>query len=62
MENEIQVENKVIGINFIDIYICSGFYLLLLLFSGLGIEVVGIVSKVGSGVKYIKVGDCVVYV
>lgn len=62
VEYEIQVENKVIGINFIDIYICSGFYLFLLLFVGLGIEVVGVVSKVGNGVEYICVGDCVVYV
>lgn len=62
VEYEIQVENKVIGINYIDIYVCSGFYLLLLLLSGLGIEVVGIVSKVGYGVMYIKVGDWVVYV
>ncbi|EIX0886237.1 quinone oxidoreductase [Escherichia coli] len=60
-ENEIQVENKAIGINFIDTYIRSGLYPPPSLPSGLGTEAAGIVSKVGSGVKHIKVGDRVVY-
>lgn len=56
-ENEIQVENKAIGINFIDTYIRSGLYPPPSLPSGLGTEAAGIVSKVGSGVKHIK-GHC----
>ena len=59
-ENEIQVENKAIGINFIDTYIRSGLYPPPSLPSGLGTEAAGIVSKVGSGVKHIKAGDRVV--
>ncbi len=56
-ENEIQVENKALGINFIDTYIRSGLYPPPSLPSGLGTEAAGIVSKVGSGVKHIKAGD-----
>ncbi len=60
-EHEIQVENKAIGINYIDTYIRSGLYPPPSLPSGLGTEAAGIVSKIGSGVKHIKVGDRVVY-
>ncbi|UXY10668.1 quinone oxidoreductase [Kosakonia sp. ML.JS2a] len=60
-ENEIQVENKAIGINYIDTYIRSGLYPPPSLPSGLGTEAAGVVSKVGSGVTHIKVGDRVVY-
>ncbi|MDE5204715.1 quinone oxidoreductase [Citrobacter amalonaticus] len=60
--NEIQVENKAIGINFIDTYIRSGLYPPPpALPSGLGTEAAGVVSKVGSGVSHIKAGDRVVY-
>ncbi|WP_404841852.1 NADPH:quinone reductase [Citrobacter amalonaticus] len=59
--NEIQVENKAIGINFIDTYIRSGLYPPPALPSGLGTEAAGIVSKVGNGVRHIKAGDRVVY-
>ncbi|ELK1248234.1 quinone oxidoreductase [Citrobacter freundii] len=60
-ENEIQVENKAIGINYIDTYIRSGLYPPPSLPSGLGTEAAGVVSKVGSKVTHIKVGDRVVY-
>jgi NADPH2:quinone reductase len=60
-ENEIQVENKAIGINYIDTYIRSGLYPPPSLPSGLGTEAAGVVSKVGSGVQHIKAGDRVVY-
>lgn len=60
-EHEIQVENKAIGINYIDTYIHSGLYPPPSLPSGLGTEAAGVVSKVGSGVKHIKAGDRVVY-
>ena len=60
-EHEIQVENKAIGINYIDTYIRSGLHPPPSLPSGLGTEAAGVVSKVGSGVKHIKAGDRVVY-
>lgn len=60
-ENEIQVENKAIGINYIDTYIRSGLYPPPSLPSGLGTEAAGVVSKVGSKVTHIKAGERVVY-
>ena len=60
-ENEIQVENKAIGINYIDTYIRNGLYPPPSLPSGLGTEAAGVVSKVGSKVTHIKAGDRVVY-
>ncbi|HHD7457849.1 TPA: quinone oxidoreductase [Klebsiella oxytoca] len=60
-EHEIQVENKAIGINYIDTYIRSGLYPPPSLPSSLGTEAAGVVSKVGNGVKHIKAGDRVVY-
>jgi NADPH2:quinone reductase len=60
-ENEVQVENKAIGINYIDTYIRSGLYPPPMLPSGLGTEAAGVVSKVGSAVTHLKVGDRVVY-
>lgn len=60
-EHEVQVENKAIGINYIDTYIRSGLYPPPMLPSGLGTEAAGVVSKVGSAVTHLKVGDRVVY-
>lgn len=60
-ENEVQVENKAIGINYIDTYIRSGLYPPPALPSWLGTEAAGVVSKVGKGVTHIKAGDRVVY-
>lgn len=60
-ENDVQVENKAIGINYIDTYIRSGLYPPPALPSGLGTEAAGVVSQVGSNVTHIKVGDRVVY-
>lgn len=59
--HEIQVENKAIGINYIDIYIRSGLYPPPALPAGLGTEAAGVVSKVGRDVKHLKAGDRVVY-
>ena len=59
--NEVQVENKAIGINYIDTYIRSGLYPPPMLPSGLGTEAAGVVSKVGSDVTHLKPGDRVVY-
>jgi len=60
-DNEVQVENKAIGINYIDTYIRGGLYPPPALPSGLGTEAAGVVVKVGSAVKHIKEGDRVVY-
>ncbi|MDU2786300.1 MAG: NADPH:quinone reductase [Enterobacter sp.] len=60
-ENEVQVENKAIGINYIDTYIRGGLYPPPSMPSGLGTEAAGVVVKVGSAVKHIKEGDRVVY-
>ncbi len=60
-ENEVQVENKAIGINYIDTYIRSGLYPPPGLPSGLGTEAAGVISQVGSKVTQLKVGDRVVY-
>jgi NADPH2:quinone reductase len=60
-DNEVQVENKAVGINYIDTYVRSGLYPPPTLPSGLGTEAAGIVSKVGSAVSHLKEGDRVVY-
>ncbi|MCU5772626.1 quinone oxidoreductase [Erwiniaceae bacterium BAC15a-03b] len=59
--NEVQVENKAIGINYIDTYIRSGLYPTPGMPSGLGTEAAGVVTKVGSAVSVLKPGDRVVY-
>ena len=56
-----QVENKAIGINYIDTYVRSGLYPAPSLPSGIGTEAAGVVLKIGSGVTAIKPGDRVVY-
>lgn len=58
---EVQVENKAIGINYIDTYVRSGLYPPASFPAGLGTEAAGVVSKVGSGVTGIQPGDRVVY-
>ncbi|STT83239.1 quinone oxidoreductase [Klebsiella pneumoniae] len=61
-EHEIQVENKAIGINYIDTYVRSGLYPAAVAAERPGApRRPGIVSKVGHGVTHIKVGDRVVY-
>ena len=59
--HEVQVENKAIGINYIDTYVRTGLYPPPHFPSGLGTEAAGIVTQVGSAVSAIKVGDRVVY-
>lgn len=59
--DEVQVENKAIGINYIDTYVRSGLYPTASLPSGLGTEASGVISKIGANVKHLKVGDRVVY-
>ncbi len=60
-DNEVQVENKAIGINYLDTYIRSGLYPVAHMPSGLGTEAAGVVKKVGAGVTLVKPGDRVVY-
>ncbi|AYH49393.1 quinone oxidoreductase [Dickeya fangzhongdai] len=59
--NDVQVENRAIGINFIDTYFRSGLYSPPSFPSGLGTEAAGVVVKAGANVKHLKVGDRVVY-
>ncbi|MDK6202843.1 quinone oxidoreductase [Oligella urethralis] len=58
--NEVQIEQKAVGLNFIDIYFRTGLYDHPLP-HGLGFEASGIVTAVGSEVSHLKVGDRVAY-
>lgn len=60
LAGEVQIENKAIGINYIDTYVRSGLYPASLP-SGLGSEAAGIVRRTGPGVTALKPGDRVVY-
>ena len=57
---EVLIEHKAIGLNFIDTYHRSGLYPLELP-SGIGGEGSGIIKKVGSKVKDFSVGDSIAY-
>ena len=59
-KNEVLLENKAIGLNFIDTYHRSGLYPVELP-SGIGLEASGIIKKIGTGVKDVTVGDRVAY-
>jgi len=58
---EVLVNNKAIGLNFIDIYYRNGLYAPPALPSGLGTEGAGVVEAVGSDVRDFKVGERVAY-
>ena len=58
--DEVLIEHKAIGLNFIDTYHRSGLYPLELP-SGIGGEGSGIIKKIGSKVKDFSVGDRVAY-
>ena len=58
--DEVTIEQKAIGLNYIDTYHRSGLYPLKLP-SGLGLEGAGIIIEVGSNIKNFKVGDKVAY-
>ncbi|KFF50654.1 quinone oxidoreductase [Gammaproteobacteria bacterium MFB021] len=58
---EVRVENRAIGLNFIDIYFRTGLYPAPSLPSGLGTEGAGVVEAVGEGVTHLAVGDRVAY-
>ena len=57
---EVTIEHKAIGLNYIDTYHRSGLYPLKLP-SGIGAEGAGIIKEVGSNIKEFKVGDKVSY-
>jgi len=59
--NEVRVQNRAIGLNFIDTYFRSGLYPPAALPSGLGSEGAGIVEALGSAVTQFQVGDRVAY-
>ena len=58
--DEVLIETKAIGLNFIDTYHRSGLYSLPLP-SGIGVEASGIIKKIGNKVKDLSVGDSVAY-
>ena len=57
---EVLIEHKAIGLNYIDTYHRSGLYPLQLP-SGIGAEASGIIKEVGSKVEGFSVGDKVAY-
>ena len=57
---EVTIEHRAIGLNYIDTYHRSGLYPLKLP-SGIGAEGAGIITEIGSNVKNFKVGDKVSY-
>lgn len=59
-KGEVTIEQKAVGLNFIDTYFRSGLYEHPLP-HGLGLEASGEVVAVGKGVKHLKVGDRVAY-
>jgi NADPH:quinone reductase len=57
---EARVRHHAVGVNFIDIYHCTGLYPLPLP-SGIGLEGAGVVEALGEGVGDLAVGDRVAY-
>ena len=57
---EVSIEQKAIGLNYIDTYHRSGLYPLKLPI-GLGLEGAGIITEVGKNVKNFNVGDKISY-
>ena len=60
LPDQVLIEQKAIGLNYIDTYHRSGSYPLPLP-TGIGLEAAGIVKKIGSKVKGFSVGDAVAY-
>ena len=58
--DQVTIEHKAIGLNYIDTYHRSGLYPLKLP-SGIGVEGAGIIKKIGSDVKEFSVGDKISY-
>ena len=60
-KGEVRIDQKKVGLNFIDVYQRSGIYPLSLP-SSIGMEGVGVVEAIGEGVENVTVGDRVGYV
>jgi NADPH2:quinone reductase len=60
-KGEVRIDQKKVGLNFIDVYQRSGIYPLNLP-SSIGMEGVGVVEAIGEGVENVTVGDRVGYV
>ena len=58
--DQVTIEQKAIGLNYIDTYHRSGLYPLKMP-SGLGLEGAGVITEVGDNVKDYKIGDKVSY-
>ena len=58
--NDVLIETKAMGLNYIDTYHRSGSYPLPLP-SGIGVEASGIIKKIGTKVKDFSIGDSVAY-
>src|SRR5215831_1973308 len=58
---EVQIRHTAIGVNYIDVYDRTGLYPVTLP-SGLGREAAGTVTRLGRGVRDLKVGARVAYV
>ena len=58
--DEVTIEHKAIGLNYIDTYHRSGLYPVELP-SGIGAEGAGIIKEIGSKVKDFSIGDNVAY-
>ena len=58
--NEVLIENKAIGLNFIDTYHRSGLYPIELP-SGIGAEASGIIQDIGTNISNFSIGDRVAY-
>lgn len=58
---EVQMRHTAIGLNFVDTYYRSGLYPSAALPSSLGNEAAGVITKLGKGVKGLKLGDRVAY-
>ena len=59
-QEEVTIEHKAIGLNFIDTYHRSGLYPIELP-SSIGVEATGIIKEIGSKVEGFSVGDSVAY-
>jgi NADPH2:quinone reductase len=59
---EALLQQRAIGVNYIDTYHRSGLYPLPALPSGIGVEAAGIVTKIGPGVHEVSPGQRVAYV
>ena len=58
--DEVTIEHKAIGLNYIDTYHRSGLYPLKLP-TGIGVEGAGVIKEIGSNVKEFSVGDKISY-